>query len=82
MKSSRCVSFSFSYLPIVHRVIVSVENSLKGDATGYVDLHIRGLDIRNIEPGLMGLGRSDPFFEIARKNADHAAGVVRWYVLG
>ena len=58
-----------------------MEDSLKGTDTGHVRLHIRGLDIKNIEPGIIGLGRSDPFFEIARKNVDHAAGVVRWYVL-
>ena len=33
----------------------------------------------SVEPGLLGLGRSDPFFEIAKKNVDHATGVVRWY---
>jgi C2 domain len=45
---------------------------------GECTLQFRGLDIRNVEPGLTGLGRSDPFFEVSRKNADHAAGVVRW----
>ena len=43
-------------------------------------IQVRGLDIKNVEPGFLGLGRSDPFFELSRKNADHAAGVVRWYV--
>lgn len=33
-----------------------------------------------VEPGMLGLGRSDPFFEIAKKNADHEHGIVRWYV--
>lgn len=59
---------------------MSVEESLKGDSSGTCTLHLRGLDIMNVEPGIMGLGRSDPFFVIARKNADYAAGVVRWYV--
>jgi hypothetical protein len=31
------------------------------------NLQIRGLDIKNSEPGIFGLGRPDPFFEIARK---------------
>lgn len=44
-------------------------------------MQLRGLDIKNVEPGIFGLGRSDPFFELSRKNADHAAGVVRWYVI-
>jgi hypothetical protein len=60
------------------RIIVSMEDSTRGSATGFITLHLRGLDMKNIEPGIMGLGRSDPFFEIARKNTDHAAGVVRW----
>jgi hypothetical protein len=59
---------------------VSIEESLKGESRGSFTLHVRGLDIKNVEPGIMGLGRSDPFFELSRKNVDHAAGVVRWYV--
>lgn len=48
---------------------------------GTVSLQLRGLDIRNVEPGLLGLGRSDPFFEIGKKDADHASGQVRWNVV-
>jgi hypothetical protein len=55
-----------------------MEESVKGTDTGFFTLHLRGLDIENVEPGLFGLGRSDPFFEIAKKDADHTAGVVRW----
>ena len=49
--------------------------------SGSVTIRIRGLDIRNVEPGLLGLGRSDPFFEIAKKDADHSSGQVRWNVV-
>jgi len=70
------VSFWFGFS--MCRIVVSVEDSLRGQSAGSVTLHLRGLDMKNIEPGIMGLGRSDPFFEISRKNADHAAGVVRW----
>lgn len=59
-------------------IYAQLEESIKGDRTGHVTMHLRGLDIKNIEPGLLGLGRSDPFFEIAKKHADHAAGVVSW----
>lgn len=45
---------------------------------GDFTLHLRGLDIKNVEAGPLGLGRSDPFYEVLRKNADHAAGIVRW----
>ena len=48
---------------------------------GMVSMHMRGLDIRNVEPGLLGLGRSDPYFEIAKKDADHSSGQVRWNVV-
>ena len=54
---------------------------MKGTSSGLCTIQLRGLDIKNVEPGIFGLGRSDPFFELSRKNADHAAGVVRWYVL-
>lgn len=60
---------------------VAVHESQKGNDAGVMQLQLRGLDIRNVEPGLLGLGRSDPFVEISKKNADHAAGVVRWNVV-
>ena len=46
-----------------------------------VTMQFRGLDIRNVEPGILGLGRSDPYLEIAKKNTDHNAGIVRWNVV-
>ena len=61
-----------------NRIFVNLHPSIQGPALGYIKLHLRGLDIKNVEPGLLGLGRSDPFFEIAKKNSDHAAGIVRW----
>jgi hypothetical protein len=60
------------------RIHASVEESTKGDARGTFCLHLRGLDIKNVEAGLLGLGRSDPFYELSKKNADHAHGYVRW----
>jgi hypothetical protein len=56
-----------------------LEESIKGDALGTAQMHLRALDMKNVEPGLLGLGRTDPFFEISKKNADYAAGVVVWY---
>lgn len=64
----------------INRIFVDIQESIQGSTQGYMKLHLRGLDIKNVEPGLMGLGRSDPFFEISKKNSDHASGVVRWYV--
>jgi Ca2+-dependent lipid-binding protein len=60
------------------QVEITVLESIQGDLMTRVNLQIRGLDIRNVEPGLLGLGRSDPFFEIAKKNADPTTGIVRW----
>jgi hypothetical protein len=40
-----------------------MEESIKGYVFGTAVLQFRGLDMKNVEPGLMGLGRSDPFFE-------------------
>ena len=34
--------------------------------------------MKNVEPGFFGLGRSDPFFEVAKKDADFALGQLRW----
>lgn len=61
-------------------VTISLQPSQAGSGEK-LQLQLRGLDIRNVEPGLLGLGRSDPFFEIAKKNADHAAGIVGWNVV-
>jgi hypothetical protein len=61
------------------RVYAILEESIKGDALGTAHMHLRALDMKNVEPGLLGLGRTDPFFEISKKNADYAAGVVVWY---
>jgi Ca2+-dependent lipid-binding protein len=60
------------------RIYVNVEESVRGDAVGTFTFHMRGLDIKNVESGPLGLGRSDPFYEIAKKNADHDKGIVRW----
>lgn len=59
-------------------VYVDIHKAIQGPFQGTIDLQLRGLDIKNVEPGLLGLGRSDPFFEISKKNVDHASGVVRW----
>ena len=62
------------------RVHVSITESNPTHA-GTVHFHLRGLDIRNVEPGLLGLGRSDPFFEVAKKDADHSTGQIQWNVV-
>lgn len=63
------------------RLYCHIQKSLLGPATGHVQLHLRGLDIKNVEPGPFGLGRSDPFFEVAKKDADYVSGQVKWNVV-
>jgi hypothetical protein len=62
-------------------VFATVEESSKGSSVGTCTLHLRGLDIANVESGFLGLGRSDPFYELAKKNADVKSGIVRWNVV-
>jgi hypothetical protein len=79
VQAQNALTRHFPTLFRVRRIFVSLQESIQGTAQGYIRLHLRGLDIKNIEPGLLGLGRSDPFFEIAKKNSDVAFGIVTWY---
>jgi C2 domain len=64
---------------IVHfSLYCHIEKSVQGPSRGHVRLQFRGLDMKNVEPGLFGLGRSDPFFEVAKKDADYAVAQVKW----
>mmetsp|Transcript_19860 Transcript_19860/g.32037 ORF Transcript_19860/g.32037 Transcript_19860/m.32037 type:complete len:284 (+) Transcript_19860:124-975(+) len=63
------------------RLYCHIEKSLQGPARGHIELQFRGLDMKNVEPGLFGLGRSDPFFEIAKKDADYSVGQWKWNVV-
>mmetsp|Transcript_57977 Transcript_57977/g.141660 ORF Transcript_57977/g.141660 Transcript_57977/m.141660 type:complete len:196 (-) Transcript_57977:624-1211(-) len=67
----------------IHRLYCHIQKSTLGPSSvsGYFSLHIRGLDMKNVEPGPFGLGRSDPFFEIAKKDADHTTGQFKWNVV-
>lgn len=59
-------------------ISVNVEKSIQGSAHGTFIFQMRGLNIKNVESGPLGLGRSDPFYVISKKNADHEKGIVRW----
>jgi C2 domain len=37
--------------------------------------------MKNVEPGPFGLGRSDPFFEVAKKDAHYDTAQVKWNVV-
>uniref|UniRef100_A0A7S4JID1 C2 domain-containing protein n=1 Tax=Odontella aurita TaxID=265563 RepID=A0A7S4JID1_9STRA len=62
-------------------IFLHVVESIRGDSSGWFNFQIRALDIKNIESGLLGIGATDPFFEISRKYADHSTGVSRWYTV-
>jgi len=63
------------------RLFMHVEKSRIGSATGKLDLRLRGLDMKNVEPGIFGLGRSDPFYEISKKDTDYSISHVKWNVV-
>ena len=62
-----------------------IEKNIRGTEKGDLMLQLRGLDMNNKEPGLFGLGRSDPFFSIAKKNSfqlnDFEDGAETWNVI-
>lgn len=58
--------------------IESIQGSL--DPTGQVALQFRLLDVKNIESGILGLGRTDPFLELQKKNVDPDVGMIQWIV--
>ena len=41
-------------------------------------LQLRGLDMKNVEGGLLGLNRSDCYFVLEKKLIDHSSGITRW----
>lgn len=41
-------------------------------------LQLRGLDMKNVESGLLGLNRSDCYFALEKKLIDHSSGITRW----
>uniref|UniRef100_A0A6U0HPV8 C2 domain-containing protein n=1 Tax=Helicotheca tamesis TaxID=374047 RepID=A0A6U0HPV8_9STRA len=59
-------------------VYLRVEESQKSDTAGNFLLQLRALNLVNIESGLFGTGRSDPFFEISKKISYPDKGFVYW----
>mmetsp|Transcript_7633 Transcript_7633/g.7819 ORF Transcript_7633/g.7819 Transcript_7633/m.7819 type:complete len:284 (-) Transcript_7633:277-1128(-) len=46
-----------------------------------LNLKIRGLDIKNVDEGYLRLGKSDPFYEVAKKVSEPSKGSVEWVVV-
>jgi hypothetical protein len=70
-----------SYLTDCYRIFFHIEKSRLGPAQGAFRFHLRGLDMKNVEPGAFGLGRSDPFYELSKKNADYTIAQVKWNIV-
>ncbi|KAL3787226.1 hypothetical protein HJC23_004267 [Cyclotella cryptica] len=49
--------------------------------SGIFQAQIRGLDFKNIESGLLGLGAIDPYFELSKRYHDPKSGVTRWHLV-
>jgi hypothetical protein len=62
-------------------IFIHVTKSIQGQTAGILDCQIRGLDIKNIESGLLGLGAVDPYYVISKKYNDVTSGSSRWYVV-
>mmetsp|Transcript_5932 Transcript_5932/g.8831 ORF Transcript_5932/g.8831 Transcript_5932/m.8831 type:complete len:284 (+) Transcript_5932:170-1021(+) len=59
-------------------VYLRVDDPQKGNDKGTFLLQLRALDLKNNEPGLFGIGVSDPFYEISRKYFNPSKGFVYW----
>jgi hypothetical protein len=66
------------FLHLSRRLFCTIEKSMFGTEKGDLTVHMRGLDMKNQEPGPFGLGRSDPFYEISRKNSSQVNKEISW----
>lgn len=62
-------------------LFVHITESIQGESAGVMDCQIRGLDVKNIESGLLGLGAVDPYYVISKKYNDTHSGLSRWYAV-
>lgn len=60
-------------------LFVHITQSIQGNDMGVMDCHIRGLDVKNIESGLLGLGAVDPYFVVSKKENDTQKGTMRYF---
>jgi hypothetical protein len=64
-------------------VTPSVPTQYRGGhlVSGVFHAQIRGLDFKNIESGLLGLGAIDPYFELSKRYHEPKSGVTRWHLV-
>lgn len=60
---------------------IETETQSRELTTGEFHCHLRGLDLQNIEKGILGLGAIDPYFELSKKYTDHEHGITKWMVV-
>lgn len=91
IRFSTCVSVLLFLFSSVYNmfcsIYVHITQSIEGTQstsntneiqTGQFNCHLRGLDLENIEKGVLGLGAIDPYFELSKKYTDHDNGITRW----
>lgn len=63
-------------------VTPSIPSQYRGQLlSGVFHAQIRGLDFKNIESGLLGLGAIDPYFELSKRYHDPKSGITRWHLV-
>eukprot|EP00546_Thalassionema_frauenfeldii_P013601 CAMPEP_0178917258 /NCGR_PEP_ID=MMETSP0786-20121207/13144_1 /TAXON_ID=186022 /ORGANISM="Thalassionema frauenfeldii, Strain CCMP 1798" /LENGTH=272 /DNA_ID=CAMNT_0020590783 /DNA_START=69 /DNA_END=887 /DNA_ORIENTATION=+ len=62
------------------RIQVTVVESLKGSVSGMMSMQFRMLDVKNVESGILGLGRSDPFVELQKRVSKEGWDEEKWIV--
>jgi len=72
------IAFISLYVHITESIESNLVQRSLSPNTGKFLCHIRGLDLHNIEKGLLGLGAIDPYFELAKKYSDAQHGITRW----
>lgn len=60
-------------------LFVRVTESVEGEDEGEFECQVRGLDVKNIEAGWLGLGAVDPYFEMSKKYL--VGGMPKWDVV-
>ena len=72
--------FRYYFCSIYVHITQSIEekSNTNEKQTGQFNCHLRGLDLENIEKGILGLGAIDPYFELSKKYTDHDNGITRW----
>lgn len=77
------LSFSFNSFSLFVYITPSVQNTNARSplTSGIFTAQLRGLDFKNIESGILGLGAIDPYFELSKRYHDPSTGNTRWQLV-